>query len=167
MSINNWLRLGAVAVLASLAGIVFTAWQNLSGTAFVVMIGLVVICALTLVAVWYLTVSGISKPLAKAVSVANKVASGDLTGRIDTDGLGDFGKLMTSLKEMNDNLTRMVGDIRTGAEAIVNSASEVATGNANLSQRTEEQASTLQETASSMGQLTSAVRENKIGRAHV
>jgi methyl-accepting chemotaxis protein len=64
------------------------------------------------------------------------------------------------LKSMDENLTRMVSDIRTSAEAIRTSAEEVASGNANLSQRTEEQASTLEETASSMEQLTSAVHDN-------
>jgi len=61
---------------------------------------------------------------------------------------------------MNANLLRIVGEIRTGTEAIATSSSEIATGNQDLSARTEQQASSLEETASSMEELTSTVRQN-------
>jgi methyl-accepting chemotaxis protein len=105
-------------------------------------------------------IRSIHNPLGKALTLANKVAAGDLTAQIDVHSKDEFGTLLTALKTMNDNLSRMVRDIRSGADSISASAAEVAAGNSDLSQRTEEQATTLEQTASSMEQLTAAVREN-------
>jgi methyl-accepting chemotaxis protein len=61
---------------------------------------------------------------------------------------------------MTSNLLKIVGNIRTGTEAISTSSSEIAAGNQDLSSRTEQQASSLEETASSMEELTSTVKQN-------
>lgn len=124
------------------------------------LIAMAVTAAVVVVIVTGITLRAITNPLAKAVSLANRVAAGDLTVKIEEQGAGEFGELMLALKTMDENLTRMVSDIRVSAEAIRTSAEEVASGNANLSQRTEEQASTLEQTASSMEQLTQAVHDN-------
>ena len=121
------------------------------GTAFALVIGI-------LASIWI--TRSITRPLNTGLALANQVAAGDLTATIEVTSNDEFGKLLGALKAMNDNLTRMVRDIRTSAESIRTAADEVSLGNADLSQRTEEQASTLEETASSMEELTSAVREN-------
>ncbi|WP_238345971.1 methyl-accepting chemotaxis protein, partial [Luteimonas saliphila] len=59
-----------------------------------------------------------------------------------------------------DRLADIVGQIRTGSDAINSAASEIAAGNDDLSRRTEQQAASLEETASSMEELTSTVRQN-------
>ncbi len=61
---------------------------------------------------------------------------------------------------MNDNLASTVGQLRTGTETITLASREIASGNADLSDRTEPQASSLEETAGSMEELTSTVRKN-------
>jgi len=99
-------------------------------------------------------------PINEAVNVANAVASGDLTSRIDANSNNETGKLMQALKQMNDNLVDLVGKVRVGTESINTASGEIASGNSDLSQRTEEQASSLEETASSMEELTSTVRQN-------
>ena len=126
----------------------------------IVLVVLVILTVVLVLLVSFVTIRSIMGPLGKAVSLANRVAAGDLTVQIEVDSDDEFGKLLGALKTMGENLERMVADIRSGAESIRSSAEEVAAGNASLSQRTEEQAATLEETASSMEQLTSAVREN-------
>ncbi len=126
----------------------------------IVLVVLVILTVVLVLLVSFVTIRSIMGPLGKAVSLANRVAAGDLTVQIEVDSDDEFGKLLGALKTMDENLERMVADIRSGAESIRSSAEEVASGNASLSQRTEEQAATLEETASSMEQLTSAVREN-------
>ena len=103
---------------------------------------------------------GITGPLGEAVGVAQRVAQGDLSARIDVQSTDETGQLMQALKDMNDSLHRMVSQVRQGTEAIATASGEIASGNADLSSRTEEQASSLEETASSMEQLTSTVRQN-------
>ena len=69
-------------------------------------------------------------------------------------------QLLQALKEMNDSLKRIVGEVRLGTVSIASASSEIAQGNDDLSTRTERQASALEQTAASMEQLTSTVRMN-------
>jgi methyl-accepting chemotaxis protein-1 (serine sensor receptor) len=113
-------------------------------------------------AIWigYILIRAIVDPINEAVAVANAVASGDLTSKIESKTNDETGKLIDALKKMNDNLIKLVGDVRSSADSITTGAGEIAAGNADLSQRTEEQASSLEETAASMEELTSTVKQN-------
>ena len=108
---------------------------------------------------WYI-IQAIVGPISQAVAVAQTVASGDLTSRIEVRSTDETGQLLTALKLMNDGLSRLVSEVRDSSESIATGTSQIATGNADLSQRTEEQASNLQQTAASMEQLTATVQHN-------
>ncbi|MDI1245425.1 MAG: methyl-accepting chemotaxis protein [Rhodoferax sp.] len=108
---------------------------------------------------WWLTV-GITTQLRGAVSLAQTVASGDLTSRIEVESSDETGLLMQALKNMNDSLVRIVGEVRKGTDTIASASSEIAAGNLDLSGRTEQQAGSLEETAASMEQLTATVKQN-------
>jgi methyl-accepting chemotaxis protein len=108
---------------------------------------------------WWITAS-ITRPVRRALDIANAVAAGDLTTRVEVTSQCEMGQLLASLKAMNDNLVKTVTTVRTGTEAIGTASSEVAAGNQDLSSRTEQQASSLEETASSMEELTSTVKQN-------
>jgi len=105
-------------------------------------------------------IRAITGPLDKALKLARAVAEGDLTQRIEVNSTNEIGQLMQALKEMNDSLVRVVGQVRSGTESVATASSQIATGNLDLSSRTEEQASSLEETASSMEELTSTVKQN-------
>jgi methyl-accepting chemotaxis protein len=96
---------------------------------------------------------------ATAAAVASSVAAGDLNIRIDLRP-GDTSSLMASLKAMCDALARVVSEVRENAEGVAIASAQIAQGNLDLSSRTEEQAASLEQTASSMEQLTAAVRHN-------
>ncbi|MGF6274060.1 methyl-accepting chemotaxis protein [Massilia sp. UYP11] len=102
----------------------------------------------------------ITAPLEEAVAVAQTVALGDLSSRIVARGRNETGALMGALKDMNDNLVGIVGQVRSGTETIVEAADQISAGNLELSSRTEQQAGALEETASSMEELTSTVKQN-------
>lgn len=102
----------------------------------------------------------IARPIRTAMLVAQTVASGDLTSKIEVTSTDETGKLLGALKEMNGNLVRIVSQARTGTETIATASNQIASGNLDLSSRTEEQAASLEETASSMEQLTSTVKQN-------
>ncbi|MFY2951882.1 methyl-accepting chemotaxis protein [Achromobacter ruhlandii] len=108
---------------------------------------------------WWVT-RGIVRPLGQAVEAARRVANGDLSGNIQVTSRDETGDLMAALKAMNENLSRIVRDVRDGCESIASASSQIAQGNADLSQRTEEQAASLEQTAASMEQLTSTVQQN-------
>lgn len=108
----------------------------------------------------FLLIRAIIGPLNEAVTVANAVASGDLTSRIEVNSTNEMGRLLQALKTMNSNLLDLVGKVRNSTESIATASSEIASGNSDLSHRTEEQASSPEETASSMEELTSTVKHN-------
>jgi methyl-accepting chemotaxis protein len=99
-------------------------------------------------------------PLNLGVQVARGVSAGDLAQEFDASGTNETGLLLGALHEMKDKLAGIVGGVRAGAESVATAASQIAQGNYDLSQRTEEQASALQQTAASMEELSSTVKLN-------
>jgi len=102
----------------------------------------------------------ISRSLATAVDATNSIAKGDLSVRIQPVGKDEIAHLMGGLKVMRGSLSRVVAGVRSHSEGVAAASSEIATGNNDLSMRTEHQASALQETAASMEELSSTVRLN-------
>ncbi|AXL53747.1 membrane protein [Paraburkholderia caffeinilytica] len=102
----------------------------------------------------------ISKPLNKAVDIANHIAGGKLENQIVVDSGGEFGQLLEALKTMDQQLSDTVRGIKASTESVTVASREIASGNTDLSARTEEQAASLEETAASMTQLTETVKQN-------
>ena len=98
--------------------------------------------------------------LRRAQLAVGEVARGNLAVAIDNQRSDEIGALLNSLEDMRVKLRKLVGDVNSGVDSIKIASSEIASGNADLSQRTEEQASNLQQTAASMEQLTSTVKHN-------
>ncbi|MBX3618027.1 methyl-accepting chemotaxis protein [Nitrosomonas sp.] len=138
----------------------YTAAQSNYETIFMVTITTVALGILFAGIIGLLLIRAVIGPLNEAVAVANAVASGDLTSRIEVSSNNETGRLLQALKAMNDNLVDLVGKVRMGTDQITTASGEIASGNSDLSQRTEEQASSLEETASSMEELTSTVKQN-------
>lgn len=108
----------------------------------------------------FILIRAITGPLNTAVRLARAVAAGDLTQHVDVHSTNEVGQLMQALKDMNDNLVKVVGQVRSGTDTVATASAQIAAGNLDLSSRTEEQASSLEETASSMEELTSTVKQN-------
>ncbi|WP_250529502.1 methyl-accepting chemotaxis protein [Caballeronia sp. ATUFL_F1_KS4A] len=125
-----------------------------------VLIALCVVAALFAVIGGVLVTRSITAPIGEAVGIAQTVARGDLTSRIVANTKDETGDLLRALATMNARLTDIVSRVRESSGAVGGAAKELATGNTDLSQRTEEQAASLQETAASMEELTSTVRQN-------
>ena len=102
----------------------------------------------------------IVQPIRRAVVVAETVARGDLSSRIEVRGADETAQLLGALGRMNESLVGLVGTVLQSSENIASGSGQIASGNAELSQRTEEQASSLQQTAASMEQISETVRGN-------
>ncbi|KQY89388.1 hypothetical protein ASD35_13010 [Pelomonas sp. Root1444] len=95
-----------------------------------------------------------------SLSLAESVAAGDLTQRAAPRGEDELAGLMRSLNQMCEQLGQSVGDVMLVADSIRTASAEIASGNQDLSTRTEQTASSLEITSSSMGQLTGTVRQS-------
>src|SRR5450830_1662039 len=121
------------------------------------------ICIATMVVtlyIWYALHSALVRPLNTALQAMYAITGGDLSNRIESDRHDEIGRLLRALRQMNINLTAIIGDVRSNVESINGATREIATGNMDLSRRTESQAANLEETASSMQQLAGTVRQN-------
>ncbi|WP_165614485.1 methyl-accepting chemotaxis protein [Paraburkholderia ginsengiterrae] len=101
----------------------------------------------------------------EAQRLASEIAGGNLSVAVVLRP-NDSHSLMASLESMRLQLLSIVGQIKTSAESIAVRAGEIATGNRDLSQRTDEQAAALQQAAASIAELTSAVTQSSADAAH-
>ena len=96
---------------------------------------------------------------AQAADAAREIAQGNLTVEVPCRA-GDSTSLMAAMKAMRDNLAHTVSEVRRNAEGVATASMQIAQGNQDLSERTEQQASALQQTAAAMDELGSTVRHN-------
>ncbi|MFA6267054.1 MAG: methyl-accepting chemotaxis protein [Pseudolabrys sp.] len=109
---------------------------------------------------WHELATKVVASLKAAAGVAQAMAGGDLNMAIDVTRTDEIGRLMRAVCQLNTNLRSVIGDIRENFASIQTATGELATGNADLSARTDSQVSSLEETAASMEQLAATVRQN-------
>ena len=95
-----------------------------------------------------------------ASTALKQIADNDLSHPVPHSGTDEIGRMLQHMEGMRSNLSRAVGNVKTGAEAIASASAQVAAGTLDLSSRTEQQASALEETASATEELSSTVQQN-------
>jgi methyl-accepting chemotaxis protein len=122
--------------------------------------GVTLVLLAIIVPLTILNMRSICRPIDQAEQVAKAIAQGDLSDhQIDTSGNDESARLLRSLAEMQQSLSSLVGQVRQSTDSLSTASAEIASGNQDLSVRTEQTASNLQRAASSMDQLTSTVRQ--------
>ncbi|MDT0500542.1 MULTISPECIES: methyl-accepting chemotaxis protein [unclassified Halomonas] len=131
-------------------------------TEFYATLGASVLAIIALLsALIYLGLRGVViRPLNHAIATLEGIAKADLTQEIQDHGRNEIGKLFAAMRDMQQSLIRIVGDVRDSSASIHLGTREIVSGNADLSSRTEQQAASLEETASSMEQITATVKQN-------
>ncbi|RAM62667.1 methyl-accepting chemotaxis protein [Herbaspirillum rubrisubalbicans] len=139
------------------------ATNEMASRTSVVVAVLTIIVAIISVLVAFAITRGLLKQLggepAYAAEIAQQIAAGDLTSDVQTKP-GDTSSLLFAIKQMRDSLVAIVGKVREGTHTIEQASAEIASGNMDLSSRTEQQAGALEETASAMEELMSTVKQN-------
>ena len=148
------------AVLAEEVRVSYEQSRSMSRWILLVFAGAVVIAVVVVAPATLANMISITRPLEQAQGLAVSIARGDLTTRPDLSGRDELTELMGCLSDMQDSLSRTVGEVRMAAENIRLASGEIASGNQDLSNRTEQTASNLQQAASSMDQITSTVQQS-------
>ncbi|MBX3633749.1 MAG: HAMP domain-containing protein [Simplicispira sp.] len=104
--------------------------------------------------------ASITQPIGRAVVVAERIARGDLTSSIEIRMHDETGRLLEAIAAMQERLRSLVGEISQAAGSILTASSEVASGNMDLSQRTEQTSHNLQTSASALADLTGTVGQS-------
>ncbi len=103
---------------------------------------------------------GIIAPLMKGVGLAQTVAEGDLTQRVDIDQKDEIGILARALNQMCTNLSEVMSGIQEAAQQVASSSEELSSSAQSLSSASTEQASSLEETSASIEELASSIDQN-------
>ena len=109
---------------------------------------------------WYTLRSGVLRPMERALHGARAIAAGDLSGSFETHATDEVGQLLRALDQMNSNLIATIRDVRNNVETMAVATRQIAAGNADLSGRTEAQAASLEQTAASVDEFSSTVKQN-------
>jgi len=155
---RSWLAAGGFAALFGGIGAMAATMPGSGTVTAAMLLSAAGIVSAIVFGIWFSTQMG--KPIFKAIEVASHVSGGDVSVLFPTAGDGELVKLFGMLNQMNAKLIGVLKDVHASIGSVDISASEIASGNADLSSRTEEQASSLEETASSMEELTSTVKQN-------
>ena len=108
-------------------------------------------------AIGWSLVRAVTGPLNQAIDIARNVAGSVLTQVIRTEGKSESAMMLSALRDMQASLVQVVSTVRSGSEGVTTASAEIEQGNHDLSNRTEQQASALEETAASMEESNSRV----------
>ncbi len=99
-------------------------------------------------------------PIVDLSAVARRIAEGDLTQEIAVRGGDEIAELQDAMRAMGRNLARVLGEVRSGAEALLAAASQVSSTSQSVSQGTGEQAASVEETTASLEEMSASITQN-------
>ncbi len=102
----------------------------------------------------------ITRPLQSAATTATAIMQGDLASPVPVAGTDEAGQMLQALSAMQGHLAGIVQRVRQNAQLVSSASAEIAQGNQDLSDRTERQANALQQTTTSMVELSATVSQN-------
>jgi len=125
------------------------------------LIAIVLVAALAALVLGLIT-AAVFRRLSQVRNAMDSIGSGngDLTMRLPEDGKDEVSQIARSFNIFVQKITTILQEIRHTSDAVKVSSSEIASGNLDLSGRTEQQAGALEQTASAMEELTSTVKQN-------
>jgi methyl-accepting chemotaxis protein len=94
-----------------------------------------------------------------AADIVNRVANGDLTVQVRIKP-GDTTSLLAAMNTMVGNLSRVVGEVNDGAEALASASGEVSATAQSLSQGASEQAAAAEESSAAIEQMSASIAQN-------
>ncbi len=108
----------------------------------------------------FLITRSITKPLGVAVRVADSLAAGDLSVRVESRSRDETGQLLASMQQMTERLRTVIADVRGAADSLASASEEVSATAQSISQSSTEQAAGVEETSASIEQMTASISQN-------
>jgi methyl-accepting chemotaxis protein len=150
---TDWTLIIALNRDEALGGISAMMWSSLLGSLVIALVVVLIIGAM------------LSKVLRRLIELRDAMQDvgsghGDLTHRITTSGTDELAVIATGFNQFVEKIHAVLKQVRSSADGVSTASAEIASGNHDLSARTESQASALEETAASMEELSSTVKQN-------
>jgi methyl-accepting chemotaxis protein len=150
---TDWTLIVALNRDEALGGISAMMWSSLLGSLVIALVVVLIIGAM------------LSKVLRRLIELRDAMqdagsGQGDLTHRITTSGTDELAVIATGFNQFVEKIHTVLKQVRSSADGVSTASAEIASGNHDLSARTESQASALEQTAASMEELSSTVKQN-------
>jgi len=129
-------------------------------TAVTLMLSITVGAMLLAIGIALWVTRSITRPLNKAVGVANQLAEGDMTVKIEVVSKDETGMLLAAMQTMVAKLSQVISDVRGSADALSSASEEVSATAQSMSQATSEQAASVEETSASVEQMSASINQN-------
>lgn len=129
-------------------------------TTRVLLVVLAAISVLIAIAIAMWVTRGVTRPIAQAVDAAHRLASGDLTVKVQSTSKDETGQLLNAMGEMVARLSQIIGDVRGSANSLSNASDQVNATAQSLSQAASEQAASVEETSASIEQMAASIGQN-------
>jgi len=123
-----------------------------------IVIGLVILVFMVTLSLWILF--GVTRPLGVAVKLANQLAEGDLTAKIEITSRDEVGQLLSAMQNMVNKLSGIITEVRGAADNLSSAAEEVSATAQSMSQASSEQAASVEETSASVEQMSASINQN-------
>jgi len=120
---------------------------------------LAVAVALMILLAFLITVA-IVRPIRQALIAAQKIATGDLTAKIEAGSKDESGQLLAAMQEMTNKLSQVISEVRSSADGLSSASEEVSATAQSMSQATSEQAASVEETSASVEQMSASINQN-------
>ena len=121
---------------------------------------LAVLAVIVAIIAAFLITRAITRPLKEAVEVAERVAAGDLSVRVQSASRDETGQLLAALGQMVSRLTAVIGSVRSSAEQLLAASSQVSSTSQSIAQAASEQAASVEETSATVEQAAASIRQN-------
>ena len=102
----------------------------------------------------------ITRALAEAIHIANRLAEGDLTVQIERPAKDETGQVLAAMRNMTEKLRQIVGEVTAASDNVAAGSNELSSAAQTLSQGASEQAASIEETSSSMEEMTANIQQN-------
>ncbi len=126
----------------------------------VMLIGIIAVGVAFGILLGFLMSRSITRPLRAAVEIADRLAAGDLTQRIEAEGRDETAALLRAMDGMNQRLSQIISDVRSASDGLASASEEISATAQSISQASTEQAASVEETSASIEQMSASIAQN-------
>ncbi|HYM36583.1 MAG TPA: methyl-accepting chemotaxis protein, partial [Steroidobacteraceae bacterium] len=102
----------------------------------------------------------INKSVSAIVNAIERIAGGQIGHQTHVQSTDEFGRVLAAVNRLDTKLMEVVASMRVTADTVGNVCKELTAGHDHLGERTQQQAASIEETASSMEEMTATVKQN-------
>ncbi|MFY9223008.1 MAG: methyl-accepting chemotaxis protein, partial [Blastocatellia bacterium] len=138
----------------------FTQGDNNERMLMVIIAIISFVCVVCLAGLSVALIVSFTTPLGRAVDVANQVAQGEMTARIDVTSKDEVGQLLLALDVMITKFRQIITQVRGQADSLTSASAQVSSSSQGVSKGTSEQAASVEEVTSSLEEMSASITQN-------